>query len=145
MNIRRFNFHSNHSDDVDEVKNGEFVLYSDHAAEVERLEAKAYEAKCYCDGYMAALEKMDAEIERLTTGRDAAVARAERAEEALRLVRTKAIPAGGALVLQHSDWESRVKEVLDIIDAALATEPDKPQYTALAPEPWGGPEGEEEE
>lgn len=28
--------------------------------------------------------------------------------------------------------------------AALAAAPDKPQYAVLSPEPWGGPEGEEE-
>lgn len=122
--------------------NGVFVLHTAHAAEVERLEAKAYEAKCLCYSYMAELEKMDAEVEDLVhrgatlsnvlaAERDAAVARAERAEEALRHT------------CKHlCQW----KDACDtgcLVSAALAAAPDKPHYAALSPEPWGGPEGEE--
>ena len=48
-----------------------------------------------------------------------------------------ATPSFGAL--RSADAVDTIK----IVRAALAAAPDKPQYAALSPEPWGGPEGEE--
>lgn len=49
-----------------------------------------------------------------------------------------ATPSFGAL--RSADAVDTIK----MVRAALAAAPDKPQYAALSPEPWGGPEGEED-
>lgn len=52
--------------------------------------------------------------------------RERRLEAALRDVRNKGIVAGAAVMARAPDWRERVTEVLDIIDAALAPDPELP-------------------
>ena len=110
-----------------------------HAAEVERLTAKAYETKCWCDGYMAELERMDAAVHQLTAERDAAVARAERAEDALRellglIDHASDLPDAAA---NGNIWQGMDEGVV------LASGIIRQARSALSPEPWGWPEGED--
>ena len=133
--------------------NGCWMLVTDHSAEVERLEAKAYAIKCDRDGCMAALENIAAE-------RDAAVARGERAEaiiydEAMDhrahgfcdcpLCKFADALAAASDKPQSSSCDSCSHKDLRLDNecAAFHGKDDCPHYAALSPEPWGGPEGEE--
>lgn len=120
MSIRRFRYFGNIK--MPEYPDGEFVHYIDHAAEVERLTAEAYAVKCDRDGCMAALEKISAE-------RDAAVARAERLEDLAAYVSSDIII--GQLTRIFGADQRELVELRRLI-------------AALSPEPWGGPEGEED-
>lgn len=141
-----------------ERDDGDYVLYTAHAAEVERLTAER-------DDAVARAEKAEADAFHFCAGlcvhpdgvigdeggsnccpitgtRDAnTVQAAPSARERwleLACKEVLATPSFGAM--RSADAVDTIK----IVRAALAAAPDKPQYAALSPEPWGGPEGEEE-
>ena len=97
---------------MEESPDGDYVLYTDHAAEVERLTA---ENKKYVDDLVNRGTTM---INVLTAERDAAVARAERAEEALiDLLDGESVhDIRGNTGLS----ESRCAEIVEIRNAALS-------------------------
>lgn len=127
------------------LSNGDYVLYADHAAEVERLTAKIAGLEARVRGYQDAMRAKDpiqaancrvVEYHQCKAERDTAVARAERAEEALREV--LATPSFGAL--HTADAVDTIKLARSVLASAQDA---KPAYRALEPEPWGGPERED--
>lgn len=171
MSIRRWDYILN-SDEyssyvtMEERDDGDYVLYTDHAAEVERLTAERDLAVARAQGLNHIVDYIKERlglpedgfeddvpqgVDALWKERDAAVALNRKMKDALIKVAE----------LHDFDCHLRHKIVREALSpdkpqyAALAAAPDhigeatemvahdKPHYAALSPEPWGGPEGEE--
>ena len=135
MSIQRFDLvsHTENYEDAEMIgfPDGDYVLFTDHAAEVERLNAER-------DALTAEDQRREMYLiatlncaERAEKERDAAVARAERAEEALRELLDR---IGEGIGHKFESWEM----------AAFLRELRPEIRAAMSPEPWGGPEGEGE-
>ena len=120
MSIQRYDFNpislieDGYPETTPNNNDGQIVYYTDHAAEVERLNNH--------------ITELISDNTKFIVERDAAIARAKQAEKALRYAKF-------AIETTPTMNGFTQSTTLELIAAALAAAPDKPQYAELSPEP----------